>query len=239
MKGRKRRLINILLATLLVFAIFTNSAAPANAASIFTMASAKKTASIKFVAGKAKIKIYLGDAYKLNCNLNNPKWSTSNKDVIRVDAAKNTLYAVGVGTATVTAKKGGKKISRKVEVQALKGMTISNTAAVSGGGTPVYLTVGSENFSIQSIITYHYNGGKGKKPGTISIYKYNKDTQKRGKKVFTVKANGLFGNTYWNATCLKKLSKGYYVVEDSNPKTWSQNTDTDGAGFTWIYYTCD
>lgn len=239
MKGRKRRLINILLATLLVFAIFTNSAAPAEAASIFSLATAKKAATMKFVASKTPARIYMGDAYSLNCSLKNPKWSSSNKKVIRVDAAKNVIYAVGVGTATVTAKKGNKKISRKITVQEPKGLTISNTATVSGGGKVAYLTVGDENFKIQSIITYHYNNGKGKKPGTISIYKYDSQTKSRGEKVFTIKALGLYHNTYWNATCVKKLDKGYYIIDDSNHKTWSQNSASDGVGFVWLYYTSD
>ncbi|WP_026495141.1 hypothetical protein [Butyrivibrio sp. WCD3002] len=237
MKGKIRRLINILLATLLAFAIFTSFTAPVEAAGAFTMATKKTAASLNVKAGRGSIIIYLGDAYNLKCSLKKPTWSSSDKSIIRVDAAKNVLYAVGEGTATLTAKQGKTKITRKVQVQTLKGLTINNTYAVTGGAEAPMLTVGSEGFKLQSIITYHWNDGKGKKPGTISLYKYDKTTKKRGKKVATFKATGLFKNTYWNITCNKKLAKGYYLIVDSNPKTWSQNSASNGLGFTWIYYT--
>ena len=90
---------------------------------------------------------------------------------------------------------------------------------------PDYL-VGEKDIFLHSITTYHWNGGWGAEPGSISIYDA---------------ANNLFGtwpaqgenkDTYWVAYPDIVLKKGnHYYFADSDPNTWSHNSESAYTGF--------
>ena len=237
MRGRKRSLLTVVLTVLLVFVFFLNNTAPVNAASKVAYSKKKQAAVLTLKKTKKPYQIYLGAAYELKCSLKNSKWTSSKAKILKVDAAKNVVYAVGVGTAMLTAKAGTKKITAKVMVLPASYLSNFNGKSVDGGADPAIFNVCDDygTIHIHNIITYHYNDGDGEKPGTISIYNYNPETGKRGKKIATYKAIGLYRNTYWNVTCNLTLQTGSYMIVDSDSDTWSQNKASGGVGFVGIY----
>ena len=90
---------------------------------------------------------------------------------------------------------------------------------------PAY-DAGGENVFLHSITTYHWNGGMGSEPGTISIYDWNADL------IGVWPAQGQNNNTYWTIfpdIVLKKGTRCYFA--DSDPETWSHNTESADVGF--------
>ena len=87
---------------------------------------------------------------------------------------------------------------------------------------------------ITKIGTYHWNNGKGFTPGSISL----KDQS--GKIYGPWYATGSPGqggvqNAYWYATVKATLPAGKYTVVDSDPSSWSYNSETGNAGMVMIY----
>lgn len=83
---------------------------------------------------------------------------------------------------------------------------------------------------ITKLSTYHWNYGRGRRPGTIAL---RSDT---GELFGPWRANGRPGqggvpNAYWVTTPEVGLRPGTYTVLDSDPATWSQNSGSRGAGF--------
>jgi PKD repeat protein len=114
----------------------------------------------------------------------------------------------------------------------------SNGGAVLGGGkSPSYTTKGV-SYCVMQIITYHWNNGQGKTPGTIGLDGIN------GSKIGTWTATGSSGqggakNVNWTAA-VSTASKpvvinGLFSCVDSNPATWSQDSQTHGTGFCEVY----
>lgn len=86
---------------------------------------------------------------------------------------------------------------------------------------------------ITKIITYHWNNGKGRSPGDISLYS---DLEEYG----PWEATGMTGannvqNAYWQVTPNIVLEPGSYSVTDSDPDTWSTNNEADSEGMVTIY----
>ncbi|MES1247579.1 MAG: hypothetical protein ABUS54_07895 [Actinomycetota bacterium] len=117
----------------------------------------------------------------------------------------------------------------------------SNGGLVSGGGKPpqfsTYATVGVGTYCLNSIRTYHWNNGAGKTPGTIGL-----GTVSFGSIVNPVpprQATGSAGsnnapNVNWEvdySTSTPTIISGIYTCKDSDPSTWSQDTQTQGKGF--------
>ena len=80
------------------------------------------------------------------------------------------------------------------------------------------------------IFTYHWNDGKGMKPGTVALV-HDDGTiygpwQTEGKP-----GQGGVPNAYWECVPMVELKAGSYTIIDSNPATWAQNAGTSGAGF--------
>ncbi|MBO5999606.1 MAG: hypothetical protein J6P87_07945 [Lachnospiraceae bacterium] len=104
-----------------------------------------------------------------------------------------------------------------------------NTAAVHNGA-PVSITLNVEDeVRITSITTYHWNGGKGEEPGSISIWT-------GGEQVGSWEASARSGsgadNVLWDVypDIVLKAGRAYDFV-DSSPATWSCNSGSDNDGF--------
>jgi hypothetical protein len=95
------------------------------------------------------------------------------------------------------------------------------------GATYFYL---SRLTTITRIITYHWNNGRGQTPGQISLMGQD------GKGYGPWKATGTSGsgaqNVNWVVNPNISLPAGLYLVNDSDPGTWSHNTGSFGCGFT-------
>jgi hypothetical protein len=78
--------------------------------------------------------------------------------------------------------------------------------------------------------TYHWNYGQGSPAGTISLRRGD-GTLYGPWAVETRPGQGGVPNAYWTARPNSVLSAGTYTVEDSDPSTWSQNSQSGGCGF--------
>ena len=109
--------------------------------------------------------------------------------------------------------------------------TTFNTAAVRNDpdSYPKFTVSGGSDLLVQSVTTYHWNDGLGSAPGTISIY----DAENR--LVGSWNASGRSGsaaNQYWDVFPNVVLKAGKtYSIEDSEPQTWSCNSQSGNAGF--------
>jgi hypothetical protein len=84
------------------------------------------------------------------------------------------------------------------------------------------------------IRTYHWNYGSGQTPGTIAL------EDASGNQYGPWQASGEPGmggvpDAYWTVQPDVELSPGVYTIVDSDPTTWSQNSETGGRGITWIW----
>jgi len=83
---------------------------------------------------------------------------------------------------------------------------------------------------ITEIVTYHWNSGRGAKPGTINL-------RNRSGKIYgpfsAIGSSGQGGavNVDWTATVNVTIPAGTYAVLDSSPRTWSNNASSGFAGF--------
>ncbi|MCW8906146.1 MAG: hypothetical protein OQL28_02770 [Sedimenticola sp.] len=87
--------------------------------------------------------------------------------------------------------------------------------------------------TITRIQTFHWNQGKGAKPGSIALQ--GKDKKLFGPWVAKGKTNekGLV-NAYWEVTPNQPLEAGTYTVLDSEPGTWSRNPTKGNVGIVRI-----
>lgn len=107
-----------------------------------------------------------------------------------------------------------------------------NVSGVSNGPTnPTTFSINNERL-ITSIMNYHYFN-QGALPGTISI-KHSDGTIYGPWQTWGVVGQGGVVNAYWAFYPLVKIKPGTYTVIDSDPTTWSHNSESNYAGFTWI-----
>lgn len=100
-----------------------------------------------------------------------------------------------------------------------------NDGGVSNGARSPRLRLARPT-RIGFIMNYHYNGGQGAPAGTIALRSL------KGKVYGPWPATAVNG-VYWVARPGELLPPGDYVVVDSDPQTWSQNTP-NRAGHTLI-----
>ena len=84
--------------------------------------------------------------------------------------------------------------------------------------------------TITALITYHWNNGRGARPGTIGL------RDQKGKIYGPFAAAGSSGqggaaNVDWTAQANVTVPAGTYAVVDSSPGTWSSNAESALAGF--------
>ena len=123
------------------------------------------------------------------------------------------------------AKAAAKKKNRKPEVLFDNG----NLYLVLNRPTRTTMFTLNTPCTITSITTYHWNDGRGARPGTIGI------RQQGGRTFGPWKASGLKGqgnvpNATWIVEPNVTLPPGTYTVLDSSPDTWSQNAGSMGSG---------
>jgi hypothetical protein len=106
-----------------------------------------------------------------------------------------------------------------------------NTAAVSNGGTEPSFSTGGQAYCLISISTYHYNGNSGGTPGTIGL-------QSEAGTLGPFVASGSQSNEDWTVTLSSSepaIINGTYACDDSDPSTWSQNSESAGQGFCRVW----
>lgn len=104
-----------------------------------------------------------------------------------------------------------------------------NIAAVTNGATRPNTFIIAEPMLVTYVRTYHWNNGKGKTPGLISL------THEDGTQFGPWQASGIAGqggvpNASWTVAPGVVLKPGKYTLLDSHPTTWSQNAATGGLG---------
>jgi len=111
---------------------------------------------------------------------------------------------------------------------------ISNPKQVFNGASSPSKFTSKETWKITQIYTYHWNDGQGQEPsGTISLE--SEDGTLYGPwETIGVDGQGGVAYAYWVAYPDETIPAGTYTVIDSDPGTWSQNNDSDGAGFVTI-----
>ena len=105
-----------------------------------------------------------------------------------------------------------------------------NKFAVSNGPSIAYTLKFDRPVIVRAIQTYHWNNGRGARPGTIGL----KDGE--GTLFGPWPATGTPGqdgvpNAYWRAEPRVRLEPGTYTIVTSNDRTWSTNREADGRGF--------
>ena len=82
---------------------------------------------------------------------------------------------------------------------------------------------------VLKIVTYHWNDGRGRRPGTIAL------RSSSGRIYGPWDAEGTDGqgdvrNASWEVYPDVVVPEGTYEVVDSDPRSWSQNTASGGRG---------
>ncbi|MHB1342724.1 MAG: hypothetical protein ACYC77_09845 [Coriobacteriia bacterium] len=146
--------------------------------------------------------------------------------------------ATEAGSYTVTAimKGGGGTFSTVVEVTAPTSKSVydnHNDGAVYNGGKPASFELDVPT-TVTAIEDYHYGEGKGT-PGGGTIGLIAEDGTIYGPwTTQTADGQGGVPNAYWTATPNVVLPPGKYTIQDSDPRTWSQNEGSAGFGMTRI-----
>jgi hypothetical protein len=86
---------------------------------------------------------------------------------------------------------------------------------------------------ITAIQTYHWNGGRGKTPGTVKL------VSSSGKSFGPWQTKGIDGQggvkgAFWQANPQVSIPAGTYTIVDSDPSTWSNNSASGYRGFALV-----
>lgn len=108
---------------------------------------------------------------------------------------------------------------------------IGSIMAVFNGGTPATFTL-AKKAQLKTMSTYHWNDAKGATGGTLGLKDASGKTYGPWS-VTTSDGQGGAPSVYWNVSPDVTLEPGTYTIVDSEPATWSQNTETLGVGMSW------
>lgn len=114
----------------------------------------------------------------------------------------------------------------KPEGEAVEIFKIGSDAAVSNGGKNATVTLDNDTYASE-LWTYHWNDKNGAPAGTIQML--SEDGTVYGPWQATS-----INTYYWKTTPQTTIPSGNYTIIDSDPATWSQNTETKGEGMTWM-----
>jgi PKD repeat protein len=111
----------------------------------------------------------------------------------------------------------------------------SNKGGVANGGKAPTFSTNGKSYCLASIVTYHWNNGRGKTPGTVGLTSSTMTA--------SATAMGSLGqsgarNVNWTGTFANPkpvIINGTYSCVDSDPATWSQNPASAGKGFCVVY----
>lgn len=121
------------------------------------------------------------------------------------------------------------------EPEPLRKTALSNAEAVTQPPRAVTVFEARELVQMAWIETYHWNGGRGAPPGSITLI------SRDGKLLGPWRASGISGqggvpNAYWRANVGVTLPPGRYTVVDSDPSTWATNESAGMRGFVTIMH---
>ncbi|MFY9402108.1 MAG: hypothetical protein WAQ07_01710, partial [Candidatus Omnitrophota bacterium] len=112
----------------------------------------------------------------------------------------------------------------------------TNIMAVYNGPTaPTTLSINTPHL-VTEIHDYHWNNAQGATPGTIGLQDQNGKIYGPWQAVGTPGQGGV-PNANWFVYPNIVIPAGTYTVIDSDPSTWSQNTDSGGKGMGYVMAT--
>jgi hypothetical protein len=91
----------------------------------------------------------------------------------------------------------------------------------------------NQYYTVTYISTYHWNNGKGKTPGRITL-KHQDGTLYGPWQSTAASGQGGVVNANWEYRPWMIIKPGTYTVIDSDPLTWAQNATSGGQGFVVI-----
>ncbi len=142
-----------------------------------------------------------------------------------------SIFAIGLASAAIAAACVSPRTARAEDAKPAIEKIFSNMNgdAIASGPARAAVFVLPAPARIAKITTYHWNGGRGASPGTITMRGASGET------LGSWPASGQAGqnsapNVYWVVAPGLDLPAGTYTVVDSDPSTWSQNVATGGLG---------
>jgi len=112
-------------------------------------------------------------------------------------------------------------------------LNVGNINGVDNAGTAPTFAL-DKSYFITKIWTYHWNYSKGSAQGTVGL----RDATGKTFGPWPVTAEvgqDAAPNVNWTVTPNMTLAPGKYTIIDSDPATWSQNSDSQGQGFTQVW----
>lgn len=192
MSNKVSRILALLMVSLALLSAPVLSESIDTPFAVTASAAAKKT---PVLSAKKKTVYYKGSTtLKVKNYTKKVKWSTSNKKVAKVNS-KGKVTAVGLGTCTITAKVGSKKLKCKVTVKD-RNVSSSVSFKVNSG----YFVKGESSATV-TVKPKKYNAAK------ATVYIQNAEGKTVYKKTLTKLTKGKKYTFTWNG----KNSKGNYV----------------------------
>jgi hypothetical protein len=108
-----------------------------------------------------------------------------------------------------------------------------NIGGTSNGPTRATQFTLATSYVITKLQDYHWNSARGARPGTIAL----RDAAGRTYGPWTAVGSpgqGGVPNAYWTTQPNLVLPAGTYTVIDSDPASWSHNSESGGRGFTLV-----
>ena len=106
--------------------------------------------------------------------------------------------------------------------------TTGNIAGVLNGPTQPTRFQLNEPTVVTSLMSYHWNNGRGQPPGTVFLR--HQDGTTYGGQASSAPGQGGVPTAYWMVRPNVVLKSGIYTVIDSHPSTWAQNAQSNGQG---------
>ncbi|MDP3564021.1 MAG: hypothetical protein Q8R70_05980 [Methanoregula sp.] len=170
-------------------------------------------------------------------------WDTGGQDIMIYNPSSKSLIPEGSSVqmtkvATPEETTGGSSTGQiqttcDPAAEELFLITESNAAVQNNPPNPRVITIGSPMY-VTRVMTYHYNSNQGAVPGTIAL----KD---EGGKIYgpwqAVDDKGSTGipSIHWTVKINEFVPAGKYTIIDSDPSTWSHNSEVGNAGVVWVY----
>ncbi len=104
-----------------------------------------------------------------------------------------------------------------------------NVGAVGNRPTAPSLFTAQEPMLITYVFTYHWNFGRGAKPGTVSL-RHSDGTVYGPWQMTGHDGQGGVKNATWDTQPNIVVKAGTYTIVDSDPSTWAQNAESGGRG---------
>ena len=104
-------------------------------------------------------------------------------------------------------------------------------SAHNGAAQPTTFAI-NQSWLVTRIVTYHWNGAKGKTPGTIAL-RASDGTLYGPWQASGEPGSGGVLDAYWVVNPDTTIPADTYTVIDSDPATWAQNQETGGRGMSW------